>query len=255
VETVQIQDWVSRHADIIVYALIALALLGRLWQVFGQRGSHDINRPNPFTVQRKNVSKRKAPPVSGPTRPFARPPQQDVPFNGDGYNNDPSPQSPDRPPIAFYKIAPNSLEGGLEQIRAADPTFDEKKFLTLMRERFSKIVQAYASGNLKPCAAWLAPSVRQGFEQGIQQRKAAGEIVTLPRLDIREAECTKAALENKQASITVCFVSHQETALSNANGQVIGGSHGKIEEVTDIWRFTRDTANPSADWVLAETRG
>lgn len=251
-ETVQIQDWVSRHADIIVYALIALALLGRLWQILGQRGSNDVSRPNPFVAPRRDMarSKSKMADVTGPTRPFAaQKPQQDAAFNGQGAD------TAERPPMNYYKVAPNSLEGGLVQIRQADPTFDEKKFLGLMRERFAKIVQAYVAGDLSPCKAWLAAPVRQRFEQALQQRQTAGERVAMPRLDVREAECVHVAMENKNAVITVRFVSYQETSLSNAAGQVIGGSDGKIEEVTDTWRFTRDTGNPTADWVLTETRG
>lgn len=253
-DTMQMQDWVSRHADIIVYALIAVALLGRLWQVMGQRGSNDVNRPNPFAAQRREAvkPKSKVPEAVGPTRPFASKQaqqQQDASFNGQRA------EGTERPPVALYKVAPGSLEGGLAQIRQADPTFDEKKFLILMRERFAKIVQAYAAGDLSLCAAWLTLPVRQKFDQAIQQRQAMGEKVTLPRLEVREAECTKAIMENKTASVTVRFVSYQETRLSNAAGQVIGGSDGKIEEVIDVWRFTRDTANPAADWVLAETQG
>lgn len=215
--------------DILVYAVIAALLLGRLWAVLGTRNDDEPQRPNPF-----------APP------PPPKPAQEEDPYAL------PPPVASRMPPPA---LPPASLAGGLAQVKAADPAFEEKPFLQNASAIFTAIVSAYASGSLSSVDKFLSPSLLTHFQQAADARSAQGQSAQSRIARIKECEPVAARAEGKQVFITVRFVSDQENILRDRNGTVIGGTEGKTEEVTDIWVFTRDAQIADAPWLVVETRG
>jgi len=210
--------------DILVYAVIAIVLLGRLWFVLGTRNDEDPQRPNPFIP----------------------PPQIQA------VNDVPAAQVsrmlPTTPP-------PGSVAGGLAQVVAIIPAFDEKQFLQEARASFSSIVEAYASGNLSAVTPLLSPALLSQFQQAANARAANGQKAQTRVAQITEAEPTAARAEGTQAFITVKFTSDQENILRDARDAIIGGILGKTETVTDVWVFAKDTQAVSGKWVVVETRG
>jgi predicted lipid-binding transport protein (Tim44 family) len=217
--------------DILVYAVIAALLLGRLWAVLGTRNDDDPQRPNPFTPQPP-----KPPPPQTADDPFALPPP-----------------TASRMPAAA--LPPASLAGGLAQVKAADPLFDEKPFLQKARDAFTAVVAAYAEGNLTSVATFLSPALLAHFQQAADARISEGQTAQSRIARIKETEAVAARAEGKQVFVTVRFVTDQENILRDRSGAVIGGVIGKTEEVVDVWVFTRDAQTPDAPWVVVETRG
>lgn len=221
--------------DILVYAVIAALLLGRLWAVLGTRNDDEPQRFNPF---------------SAPTKP-KNPPKascSDDPSGCGGKSNVVSRLQP--PPLP-----PLSLAGGLERVKTLVPAFDEKLFLREARDIFSSIVGAYASGNLTLVADMLSPELLGQFQEAVEARKAAGQTAQTHIARVKETETTSARVENNQAYLTIRFVSEQENLLRDAAGTIIGGTEGKHEEVTDIWTFVHAPLKPGTKWVVVETRG
>ena len=199
--------------DIIICAIIAVLVLARLWQVLGQRNGEERERGNPFS------------------QPFSA----DSPQPGQAQN---APAAP-KPPV----FAPDSLAGGLAQIKEADPAFDEKQFLQNVRSAFTLVLGGYIKGDMGPCERFLTPQILAHFNQAIAARNSAGQVAEHNLLSIRDAECVTAKLDNGRATIMVRFISDQESVKD-----------GKTEEVTDMWVFARDAKNSAADWILVETR-
>lgn len=217
--------------DVIIYAIVAILVLARLWSVLGQRGGEDRERPNPFI----------APPPAAPD---------------DGRAGVSADQSPAEIPLLLRpaQAAPASLAGGLAQIKEADPAFDEKQFLQGARAAFALILGDFAKGDLAESAKLLGPAVLPHFHEAIEARRNAGQTMEHKLAAIREAECVAAKLDGSQAFVTVRFVSQQESTLHDSGGQVVGGSDGKVEEITDRWTFARDTKSPDPNWILVETK-
>lgn len=211
--------------DIIAYAIIALLLLGRLWSVFGTRNDNEPQRPNPFA--------QPAPPPVVEAAPALPPAARLLPSG---------------PP-------PASLAGGLAQVQAVDPSFDEKRFLQERRDVFTAIIGAYADGNLSSISEFLSPTIFAQFQNALAKREQDGHKAQTRLSQIKDVEVTQARAEDKRAYVTVKFVSDQENLLRDASGTIIGGEAGRFEEVTDIWVFMRDTAQPESKWVVVETRG
>lgn len=221
------------NVDIIIYAIVAVLVFARLWSILGQRNSEDRERPNPFAT-----------PPNVKTDPTA--------------SNNPAGEAqietlvpvPPKPIL----LAPNSLAGGLMRMKETDPSFDEKQFLQGARAAFTLILDNFAKGDLSDCTRLLGPTVLPHFRSAIEARRAASQTMEHKLVNIREAECTAAKVENGQAVIAVRFVSEQESTLRDAKGQIVGGHEGQVEEITDLWTFARDIKSSDPNWVLVETR-
>ena len=217
--------------DIIIYALVAAVLLFRLWSVFGQRSDDEVNRPNPFVV----------------------PPPQEI--KADTKFQDKIQAQETTPTLKLTTTAPASLAGSLEQIRVLDTGFDEKKFLQGARQAFAVIIENFSHDNLSYVQRLLGPNVLPHFQDAIVARQKAGQKLQNKIVSIVDAEVAAARTEGTKLFIVVRFVSHQENTLYDQSGQVIGGHVGKVEEVTDLWEFGRDSQSPDPNWILVETRG
>jgi predicted lipid-binding transport protein (Tim44 family) len=214
--------------DILVYAVIAALLLGRLWSVLGSRNEDDPQRSSPFM-----------------------PPAPDMLPNKDDSGARQNIASRMQPAI----LPPHSLAGGLAQVKAIDSSFEEKQFLQESRDIFTSVVGAYASGHLALVTEFLSPALLGHFQKAVDTRAAAGQSAQTRISRIKDAEVIAARTEDKQAFVTVKFISDQENILRGAGGAIIGGAEGKYEEVTDTWTFARDTQAPGTKWVVVETKG
>lgn len=218
------------HADIIIYGVIAVVLLVRLWAVLGRRNEEDRQRPNPFAT-----------PAPGPA--------------DDDSGAIVRPQLRGNAPASSFtpiSVAPLSLAGGLEQIKEVDISFDEKQFLQDAKEMFSSVVGAFAKGDLSSVKDRLGAAVLPHFAAAINARQKAGETLENKVVRVREAEVTAARAENNRAIIAVRFVSEQENILRDASGNVLSGAPGKLEEITDLWTFARDAKETG--WQVIETK-
>jgi predicted lipid-binding transport protein (Tim44 family) len=230
--------------DLILYAVIAVVILTRLWSVLGTRNDGDIERPNPFAVPADDKK-------SGQT--------QDAAFAANPRPGDRPNDRPGNRPVLLktFQAAPASLAGGLEQVKQLDPAFDEKQFLQGARAAFTMIIEDFAQGDMARSERFLAPAVLAHFRAALEARRQAGQTLENKIDGIAEAEIIAARTDGKQAYLTVRFVSRQQTTLRDAAGQTIGGSGNssgdKLDEVTDIWTFVRDTASIDPNWQLAST--
>jgi hypothetical protein len=73
------------------------------------------------------------------------------------------------------------------------------------------------------------------------------------KLFIRTAEIIDARMQGRDAFVTVKFVSEQVNATRDADGAVVEGDPNKVETITDLWTFTRNTRARDPNWFLAET--
>lgn len=218
--------------DIIIYAVVAAILLFRLWSLLGQRNDDEIERPNPFVAP--------------------KPPEQP------GSNTDlASDRKLSDAPLLLKQVsvAPTSLAGSLEQIHSLDPSFDEKKFLQGARQALVMIIENFSHDNLTSIERLLGPDVLPHFQAAISARQASGQKMDSKVLRVVDAETVSASTIGTLATITVRFISEQENILRDSSGQVIGGDVGKVEQVTDIWTFARDTQSTDPNWILVETHG
>lgn len=215
--------------EIVVFAMIAAFLVYRLRSVLGRRNGEERPRPNPFTPHPPQAVADNVVPMPERARAAVTP-----------------------APVASDE--PQSLSALLERVAAADPAFDEKRFLGGARGAFQMIVEGYSKGDTQVLRPLLADDVFASFSRAIAQRQQAGEVMEAHIERIKEAEIVQARLEGFDATLTVRFVSEQLIARRDAEGRVIEGDPAHPVEVTDLWSFRRDIRARDPAWILVETR-
>lgn len=157
-------------------------------------------------------------------------------------------------PVARPLPDPGSPAGvALAQMRAVDRNFDPQHFLNGAEAAFRMIVSAFAAGDRVALRPLLADVTYRSFEAAITAREAANET---QRSEIRAIEgltVEAAALSGSNASITLRIVSDQVAETLGADGRPVAGADA-VAEITDIWTFDRDLAQPDPAWRLSAAR-
>jgi predicted lipid-binding transport protein (Tim44 family) len=213
--------------EIIIFAMIAVFLVYRLRSVLGRRNGDERQRPNPYT-----------PPPAAGTEAVNVPAPAEQPEPVDIY------QPGDQRPLAAW----------LDAIRRADPSFDEKVFVSGSRAAFAMIVEAFSRGDRAALRPLLSDSVFEGFSGAIGAREKSGETLETRIERFQDADVVDARLDGSTAFLTVRFVTDQVNVTRDASGAVTEGDAEKAEEVIDLWTFSRDTRSRNPNWVLVETR-
>jgi predicted lipid-binding transport protein (Tim44 family) len=225
-----------QYVDIILFAMIAAFLVLRLRSVLGRH--KDDGRP--------------------PSRPQGDPLAQ--PSNANDDTVIPLPDRMRRPradnPFDDQPVAgpAGPLDAGVAAMRAHDPSFDLKEFVTGARSAFEMIVQGFAEGDRKTLKMLLSAEVYENFDSAMRDRESRNETLENTLIRIVSVDPTEAEVEHGIASVTVKIVSEQVNVTKNAAGEVVDGNANHIAEVTDIWTFSRDLRSRDPNWKLVATR-
>jgi predicted lipid-binding transport protein (Tim44 family) len=156
----------SQVFEILILAVVAAVVIGRLFSVLGQRRGSDAPAQRPEPAPATAGAGGLSPPMPAP-----------VPIQG--------------PP-------------GVADIMMADPTFDTVQFVEGARSAYEIIVSAFASGDRAALQPLLNPRVFEAYDRAIADREAAGgkgpELVRL-----KAAEVIDARLEGDIARVAVRF--------------------------------------------------
>jgi predicted lipid-binding transport protein (Tim44 family) len=209
----------SQLLTVILIASVAGILLFRLYTVLGRRTGHE------------------------------RPPQEDYRLREAEDTVGAAPKlshiSPERPtdPVA----------SGLFDIGLADRGFDKDQFLKGARAAYEMILTAYASGDRAILKPLLSDEVFAAFDGAIAAREAAGQKATLTLVGFSDVKIIAAALKNSVAEITLAFSSRLISSTADKDGKVIEGDASAVQDVTDVWTFTRDVRARDPNWTLVAT--
>lgn len=220
--------------DILIFAMVAAFLIYRLRSVLGKRHGEERQRPNPFAQR----------PPQAPGAPGEEPDNVvHLPERG---------RPADLPPPA--PGAPASLADGVRQVRAADPSFNERYFLQGARAAFEMIVGAFAAGDTATLRPLLADDVYDNFAEAIRQRQAAGETLTTELKGFDGVDMLDARMDGRHAVVQVKFTTRQINVTRDADGAVVDGDPAQALEVVDIWTFSRNVRSKDPNWLLVETQ-
>ena len=215
--------------DIIFFAMVAAFIVLRLRSVLGRRTGHE--RPPPEALPPRGETPAEDNVVSLPERAGA----------------------PDGPPEGGLDIE-DDVRAGLTQIRLADRGFDLQAFLSGARVAYETVVGAFAAGDLAALRPLLGDEDYARFASAIKAREEAERAEDVTLVSIKESEVVEARLKGRIAEITVRFVSELIRVIRDASGTVVEGDPKEVQEVVDIWTFSRNTRSPDPNWTLVATR-
>lgn len=150
------------------------------------------------------------------------------------------------------------LMRGLQSIREVDPNFDPGHFIDGAKQAYEMIVTAFAEGNLKALREFLSDDVYRSFEAAIDEREKDGVILDQTFVGITKSDVLEAVVADGAANIAVHFGSEMISATRDKDGEVKAGDPNKVEDITDIWTFSRDISTERAranpNWKLVATQ-
>lgn len=222
----------------IFFIVVAAIVLYQLRSVLGRRTGNERPPFDPYSRAEKGAS---APPGNVVTLPSRR--------------GAPAAEAarPNYESVDKYAEPGKPLNTSLRAIQDADPSFDLQKFLEGAKLAYEMIVTAYADADRKILKSLLSPEVYAGFEQAITDREKRGEKMQSSFVGINEATITGAEVKEREALITVRFVSQLISAVVKPGGEVVEGDPETVVEIRDVWTFARDTRSRDPNWKLAET--
>lgn len=219
--------------DIVLFAMVAAFLVLRLRSVLGRRTGHEQPRQDPMS-QRSQEREKEGNVIELPGRSDNR--------NGEN-----------TAATAGFE-ADDPIAGGLTRIGIADNSFDPTSFVEGARSAFEMIVQAFASGDKDTLRNLLADDVFEGFNEAIDERAKENHTLETSIIGIKSADIVEADMVERNAMVTIKFVSEQVNVTRDSEGRIIEGDPNQITDITDIWTFSRNTKSRDPNWKLVETR-
>ena len=227
--------------DIIIYAIIAVALILKLVSTMGKRTDDEVSseeflqesqKPTPFSS--KSATKKQ---------------QQSKEYKGKII--DIQPQTESTIDLSRYE----HLEAPLQNIINIDPHFEPEKFISNANKAFEIILLAYAQADIDTLDNLVKGDIHDQLIESINNRKADNYTMEEKNLlGINASSFYNIQLHDTIAVIDIRFETDQIYAIYNEDGDVIEGDSHHLIKRDDIWSFQRDLQSEDKRWLLIEAR-
>jgi len=229
----------------IIILVVAVIIFLRLRSVLGRRTGHE--RKQPFdTFTKPDRAKRDS--KDDNVVPLPGRDGEDIPESAYRMRHE-----EEEPVWAGIADEGTPLAKTLVEIKNVDGSFDPADFLEGARSAYEMIVTAFAEGDRKVLKNLLSSDVYDGFNSALTEREKSGHVHDSTFIGIDKASIIDGAFKDKQASITIKFVSQLISVTRNKSSEIVDGNPKKIREVTDIWTFMRDVGSRDPNWNLVAT--
>lgn len=212
----------SQLLDIVLIATVAGFILFRLYTVLGRRTGHE------------------------------RPPQENYRF-GSVPAQDTVGAAPKQLNHAPADRPSDPVASGLFDIGLADRSFDKDQFVKGARAAYEMILTAFAANDRETLKPLLSDEVYAAFDSVMRRREQNGEKATLTLVGFTDVKIIAAGLKGSTADITLAFAAQLISATSNAQGTVVDGDAKSVQDITDVWTFSRDVRARDPNWILVAT--
>ena len=224
--------------DIVIYAIVALALGVWLRSLLGTRHGDEQERP-PFVPDL---------PTANTTSPLNTGQATQVQYD----------QSVDisvkLPP---YIQIPSNMQPVFERVTAdikrKEPAFQLHDFLRKSENAYVMIVEAFVKNEQDVLKMLLHPNLFESVKNRLEN-PTAGTTRHIDIQAIREIMLMDMKLVNQTAYVTLRFQSDQSQYDVDQQGNYHEGHPDQSHRVIDIWTFTRQLGDVSPIWYLSETQ-
>ena len=215
--------------DIILYAVLTIIVGGLLYSVLGKDVGQDPSK-------KPNRDPQKGKDANDILESF---------LNNPNAEKNQSIRKPEKP--AFSGPA---MEG-LEQISAADTTFNLSQFLDGAKGAYGMILEAFATGDKDTLEALLTNDVKDRYFDAIDDLSAKGLTQTTDLARLIDAEVVSAEKKGKTGIIRVAYAAELATALTDKDGNVVEGDMDMLSRVREIWSYERALKDKNPNWRLS----
>jgi predicted lipid-binding transport protein (Tim44 family) len=223
----------------IIFLALAVFIFLRLRNVLGQRTGSE-RPPYDRAAARDIVQDANVIPIPGKViDPAPSAPSAEVTAATDRWRGVAEPGTP--------------LALGLDAVAAQDASFDPPHFLSGARSAYEMIVLAFANGDRRALRDLLSAEVYESFEAVIRDREKHEQKTETRFVSIDKAELVGAEVRDRNAQLTVRFVSQMISVTRDKAGAIVDGNPDKVADITDVWTFARDITSRDPNWKLVGT--
>jgi len=225
-------------AELMVYALIAAALIFWLRSILGTRSDDDPHVP----VTKLELNEEGKIITIG------------FPESEEGANRFSAIEQLFEEEKGNMAIENPQARDSLTEIAMIDTDFNVHTFLQATQDAFVYVVESFADGDRETLADLLSPQVYEAFDGAITARETAEEVMQAEIQSIQKSSVVEARTEDKRAFVTVRFLAEEITHVKDKDGNIIQGHPDKVIQMRDVWTFFRDLKSNDPRWIVVETR-
>ena len=229
----------TEYLDIfnIIFLAIAILILFRLRSVLGRRTGNERPPFNPYASSK---------------------PKEEVKNDKTSQNAEQSQEAVEEENTVQTYIDTiakpgTELNDSLLKIVEKDQSFNPEQFLEGAKSAYEMIVTAFNDDNRKGLQNLLSEEVYGGFVNVITERENAKEKIEFTFIGIKSAKIVDASLKDEISSVTVRFFSQIISTKKDSDGNIVDGDPNLVQDVTDIWTFSRDITSSNPNWLLVAT--
>lgn len=212
-------------ADIIILAIISIALGVKLFSILGEK------RDDPTAANKRKHSNNH---FSGK----AKDAESDI------FSKSESPTMKD------VEIILDESLSGEDTLKILDPSFDKSTFLSNASSAFKMVLDAYAKGDNRVLSDLLNIEMMRKFVYEISKREEKNLTCEINIVKITKSEIQEITSEGSIINIKVKISPEIIAYIKDENNKVISGHNEKIEKKKYIWEFSRNLKSPDPTWQL-----
>ena len=216
----------------IIFALLAAFVVWKLRSVLGTRTG----------LEKRPDADGPRPEGSGDSNVFRLP--------GAAETRENAPAAPRRFDAA---VRSDAARNGVDQVIAADPSFDPGRFVEGAKSAYDMIVTAFAKGDRETLSRLVSGDVLASFASVIDDRAQKGEKASTRLVSIDDTEVTEAWVKDGVAHVSLRFVAKLINVVEGSNGAIVSGDPERISATEDTWTFSRNTRTRDPNWTLIAT--
>ena len=219
--------------DIIIFAVIALVVAYRFYNMLGDVDDNNPTNKRKFTGNVININKD----------------QYEV---KDDANSEVK-QKLDKEEENLMINLTDLGKKNLAKIKVKEQDFLLKSFISKAEKAFELIISAFCKGDKEILSNLTNKEMSQNFLQEFNRLKKLQQTLNINIVAIIKSEIKHVELNKNIARISVKFISEQITIIQDTDNNIISGNKDKIEEIDDIWVFERKLGSANQAWILAAT--
>jgi len=141
------------------------------------------------------------------------------------------------------------FEDVVAKIKAIEPNFSLQKFLDGAKIAFEMVLTSFAKNERATLKNLLNTATYNQFIDEIEKRIKNEVTLEMTLVSLPKIELKNVTLKGKTVIIDVLFESQQINILKNKDGEVLEGASSDIDNMEDIWTFSKEL-NSKQNWLL-----
>jgi predicted lipid-binding transport protein (Tim44 family) len=226
------------YADIIFFAIIAIYLGIRLFNVLGKSEESDkvSSNKSSFSIVDNPIESQPDSVLSKEERK-----QREIDLKKEREEE-----------IENFDYSDEKVKNGIIDIISADKDFSLSEFISGAKMAFEMVFDAYSNKDRETLRTLLSKDVYNEFSSYIDELENDDLEETKSLISVKEKEIESAKLDGNIAIISVLFSTEQINFTKNDKGEVVDGDDKFIEEIEDVWTFERNTKSSNPNWIITQ---